>query len=470
MIKQNQALLNRLNVISDGLIIFVMLPVAFYLRFYILPGGQISVPLQNYLLLGGVFTLIQLLTYAFFGLYRSFRKARLMYELSRLWLASLLDMALLLGWLFLEREMHYSRLTFALFFLLSVGTLSVKRVILRTFLRRAREKGYNQKHVLILGNGSSALRYLREIENDRSLGYNPVGYISDSAGALPGLERLGGFEDLDSVLERYVPDEVVSAIEMEDYARTPQIISDCDKNGCKLSIIPFYAEYMPSAPQFDELNGIPLLNVRHIPLDNWGNAFCKRAGDIVLSALLLILLSPLMLFCAIGVRLSSPGPVFFRQQRVGRNKKLFYMYKFRSMRLNAEQDTAWSSTEDSRRTAFGAFLRKCSLDELPQLWNVLKGDMSLVGPRPELPYFVEQFREEVPLYMVKHQVRPGITGWAQINGLRGDTSIAERINYDVYYIEHWTLWLDIKILWITVFRGKFLNDESLTKAGEERRK
>lgn len=169
-----------------------------------------------------------------------------------------------------------------------------------------------------------------------------------------------------------------------------------------------------------------------------------------------------MLACAIGVKLTSPGPVIFKQRRIGRDKKTFSMYKFRSMRVNGGEDTVWSTNHDGRKTKFGAFMRKCSLDELPQFFNVLKGDMSLVGPRPEIPYYVERFKEDVPLYMVKHQVRPGITGWAQVNGLRGDTSIKARIEHDVYYIEHWSLMFDIEILLTTVFCGKFVNSEMLT--------
>ena len=263
------------------------------------------------------------------------------------------------------------------------------------------------------------------------------------------------------MLEKEQPEEVIFAGEPEDFSFTRGIINACESAGIKLAIIPFFVDYMPSTPKFDDLNGIPLMNIRRIPLDTWANAFLKRAMDIVGSSLLLVLSSPVMLICAIGVRLSSPGPVIFKQKRVGLNKKIFYMYKFRSMRVNDAQDTAWSGNQDPRKTRFGAFIRKYSLDELPQFWNVLKGDMSLVGPRPEIPYYVERFREEVPLYMVKHQVRPGITGWAQVHDLRGDTSIKKRIEYDIYYIEHWSLWLDIQILWMTVFRGKFKNDEKL---------
>ena len=218
---------------------------------------------------------------------------------------------------------------------------------------------------------------------------------------------------------------------------------------------------MPSNPQFDDLDGIPLMNIRRIPLDNWVNAFLKRLLDVVGSLVLIIFSSPLMLIAAVGVKLSSPGPVIFTQERIGRNKKPFRMYKFRSMRVNDRQDTGWSRDRDDRKTKFGAFIRKCSIDELPQFFNVLKGDMSLVGPRPEVPYYVEQFKDEIPLYMVKHQVRPGITGWAQVNGLRGDTSIKARVEHDIFYIEHWTLGFDIRILFMTLFKA-LINSERLT--------
>lgn len=462
MIKENQRVLNLINIAGDGLIVFLTLPLAYWLRFFVLPGGVMSIPLRDYMVMDLALTAVQLFAFAAFGLYRSFRSVPLSRELPRLWGATALVLVLLMSWLFLGKGMHYSRLTLALYFALSVCVLSAKRVCLRAVLRHLRSVGYNQKHVLVLGSGDMALRYLAAIRGDRELGYQPIGYVDVKPGgdeALPAY--LGGFDALESILERRRPDEVVSAIEMEDYRRTPQIIAACEKTGVKLSIIPFYADFMPSNPQFDHVGPIPLLNIRRIPLDNWANAFVKRAMDLIGSGLLLVLTSPVMLVCAAGVKLSSPGPVLFKQERVGRNKRTFYMYKFRSMRVNDRQDTGWSQGRDDRRTAFGSFLRKFSLDEFPQFLNVFKGDMSLVGPRPEVPYYVERFKEEVPLYMVKHQVRPGITGWAQVNGFRGDTSIRGRIEHDVYYIEHWSVLLDLKILFMTVFGGKFMNDETL---------
>ena len=461
MIKENQRLLNQINVVTDGFITYFMLPLAYWLRFYVLPNGQINVPLQQYLRIDLLFTLVQLFTFASFGLYQSFRTVKLRRELTRLLNASLLDLALLLSWLFIGHNEHYSRWTLAIYFLLSVSALVIKRTVLREMLHRLRKSGRNKKHILIIGSGESAKKYLNEIAKDQELGYNPVGYIARKTGVGFNIPYLGGYEALEKIFERIHLDEVVSAIDTSDYELTPHIINSCESAGVKLSIIPFYADYMPAHPQFDDLNGIPLLNIRRIPLDNFANAFMKRAMDIFGSLSILIIGAPVILICAMGVKISSPGPVLFKQVRVGRNRKEFVMLKFRSMCINDSSTSAWSTDVDPRRTRFGSILRKLSMDELIQAVNVLKGDMSLVGPRPEIPYYVDQFKDEVPLYMIRHQVRPGITGWAQINGLRGDTPIKERVEHDIYYIENWSIWFDIQILFATVFRGKFINDEKI---------
>ena len=460
MIQENQKLLNQINVISDGIIVFCMMPLAYVIRFGIFPHDVSSLPLSTYIPLDLFYTPFQLFTFAVLGVYRSYRVHPLRVELGRIFAGIAVDILVLVSLLYLFQAMYYSRLTLAFFCALTMGALGVKRCLLRRGLRWMRGKDLNQKHVLILGGGDMARRYLREIRGNQDYGYRAMGYLADRRSEdMMGLTYLGDFSAMDRILERYRPDEVISAIDMDEFHHMDQIVGECEKAGVRLAIIPFFADYMPPRPQFDYLNGLPLMNVRYIPLDNWGNAFMKRVMDIIGSALLLVVTSPLMLFCAIGVRLSSPGPVIFRQERVGRNKEPFTMYKFRSMYVNDSEATAWSAAKDDRRTPFGAFIRKFSLDELPQFWNVLKGDMSLVGPRPEIPYYVEQFKSEVPLYMVKHQVRPGITGWAQVNGLRGDTSIEDRVEYDVYYIEHWSLFFDIKILFTTLFRGKFVNRE-----------
>lgn len=462
MIRENQKLLNQINVLTDAAILFLCLPLAFFVRFCVLPDGIPTIPLADYLQLDVLLMLTHLITYAALGLYASFRRSTLPGELLRLWFAGALNMTGLLSILFLVWEIDYSRLTLALYFFLSITAVSCKRILLRLYLRRLRRAGHNQKHVVILGMGKTARDYLTTIRTQRELGYLPAGYVSrQPVPGMDGLSYLGTFDHLEEILDRFQPDEVIAGLEAEDIPLTPRIIHLCDKLGLKLSLIPFYAEYMSSTPQFDSIGNIPLLNIRRVPLDNWANAFFKRLLDIVGALTLILLTSPIMLVCAIGVRLSSPGPILFRQERVGLNKKRFFMLKFRSMRVNTQQSTRWSTNRDERKTPFGAFLRKYSLDELPQFFNVLKGDMSLVGPRPELPHFVEQFKDEIPLYMVKHQVRPGITGWAQINDLRGDTSIRDRIEHDIYYIENWSLWFDIRILFTTVFGGKFKNNEQL---------
>ena len=459
MINENEKMLKRLNELSDILIVLLCFFLAFWLRFYVLPGGQINFPLDRYMLLAALHSLLQVFTFAAFGLYRPYWRTRLRTELPRLWMACLIDLAFLMSLLFLRHWDNYSRQTIAIFFLLSAFALSAKRYLLRRLLRRARRHGHHLKHVVLVGDSVHAHRISRQFKADRDMGFVLDGYVARQEDADWDENWLGTLDELEEVLTRVAPDEVISAIALEDFERTPAIISACEKTGCRLAIVPYYAEYMSGRPNFDDLNGLPLLNIRYIPLENIANAFVKRAMDVIGSGLLLLVSAPVMLICAIGVKLSSPGPIIFKQTRVGLDKKLFTMYKFRSMRVNTEENTGWSSQTDSRKTRFGSLIRKYSLDEFPQFWNVFKGDMSLVGPRPELPFFVERFKEEVPLYMVKHQVRPGITGWAQVNGLRGDTSIKKRIEHDVYYIEHWSLLFDLKILWMTVFGGQFKNDE-----------
>lgn len=459
MIKENQRTLNYINIALDALLIFLCMPITYLLRTRLFPFDDSGITLPYYLVLTLCLLPIFLVTLAALNLYESLRTRRLYWEIGRLFWACAINFVVLQTILFLIKQFYFSRLTFVLYFILVLFSLSGKRLVLRLCLRRFRKLGYNQKHVLLLGNGPMAERYVRAIASDPNLGFLVDGYLAE-ADTQKDLGYLGTLEQLSYVLSRYQPDEVVAALSTQEFSHIPSIIECCEKEGVKLSIIPFYAQYIPSNPQFDNINGVPVMNIRRIPLDNLVYAAVKRTIDIAGSLMLILLTSPIMLFAAVGVRLSSPGPIIFRQERVGLHNKPFYMYKFRSMRVNAAQDTGWSRDQDPRKTRFGALIRKLSIDELPQLFNVLKGDMSLVGPRPEIPHFVEQFKDEIPLYMVKHQVRPGITGWAQINGLRGDTSIVDRIRCDIYYIENWSIFLDLKILLMTPFKG-IVNQEKL---------
>lgn len=459
LVRENQQVLSRIHVLTDALIIYLMIPLSFWIRFSVF-HGIVNVTLREFLVMGIFYTIAQILIFYLFGLYRAFRHPRLRRELPLVTVGCLVGLLLILSWMSLIHQDNYSRQMMLIFFMLTVGALGIKRIIMRRMLWILRGKGYNVKNVVIIGSGNMAKRYLNKVESEPHMGFNPLGYIAEEEGDMDA-QWLGVYEWTEEILEKLKPDEVILASEPRDYDRTPEIIDACEKTGCKLSIIPLYEEYMSMNPQFDNFDGILLMNVRRIPLDNLLNAFLKRTFDILFSTLVLILFSPLMLVTAIGVWYSSPGPIIFKQERIGRNKKSFTMYKFRSMRVNSKQNTGWSSKHDSRKTRFGSFIRKYSIDELPQFWNVLKGDMSVVGPRPEVPYYVEYFKEKVPRYMLKHLVRPGITGWAQIHGMRGDTSILRRIRYDIYYIENWSPGMDLNIIFRTVFGKKFINDEEL---------
>lgn len=458
MIKENQKLLNRINAISDIIILFISMTLAYLIRFYIFSPDTQYMKLITYIQFSVIIIPINLIIFNFFNLYHSFRTTSFINECSQIIKSNTILTAVLLSLLFTLKLVHISRWVIIIFYFINIALIMAKRLILRKTLSRMRTKGLNLKHVIIVGAGEVANEYLEVLKNNKNFGYSYYGYVSDNSGFTG--EKLGNFSDLYAVLNKFKPDEVVCALDISDAKYLENIVSDCEKSGTKISIIPFCYKYIPSQPYFDQIGNIPLINIRRIPLDNLGNAFIKRAIDILGSIVLIICTSPIMIVTAIIIKLTSHGSVIFKQKRVGLNKNLFTMYKFRSMKVNNSEETGWSTNNDPRKTKFGSFIRKFSIDELPQFFNVLKGDMSLVGPRPELPHFVESFKDEIPLYMVKHQVKPGITGLAQVNGYRGDTSIKKRIEFDIYYIENWNLIMDVSILFKTVFKG-LKNNESL---------
>ncbi len=270
-----------------------------------------------------------------------------------------------------------------------------------------------------------------------------------------GIRVLGTIDNLMVILPENKLDEIAITLSINEYARLEEIVNMCEKSGVHTKFIPDYNHIIPTKPYTEDLLGLPVINIRHVPLTNTINQMLKRAMDIVGAIFCLILFSPIMVCVAFLIKLTSPGPIIYSQERVGLHNRPFKMYKFRSMEVKEEKN-GWTKQNDPRVTPIGKIIRKFSIDEMPQFYNVLIGNMSLVGPRPERPFYVEKFREEIPRYMVKHQVRPGMTGWAQINGYRGDTSIRKRIDCDLYYIENWTMGLDIKILFLTLFKG-FIN-------------
>ena len=458
MIKENQNLLNKINVLSDVLVLFLSMVISYFIRFKLFYHDEFYIKLDVYLKFTIYMIPVYLILYMFLNLYDPVRTSLFSKECSRVIKSNMILIAISLSSLFIFKFIHISRLVIVIFYFVNTTLIILKRGFLRYILSDMRKKGLNLKHVLIVGSGETAENYLNVIKNNKNLGYNYVGYVSNSSDFYG--DKLGDYDELLDILYKYKFDEVVCALEIEDAKYLEQIVSNCEQSGTKISIIPFCYKYIPSQPYIDQIGNMPLINIRRIPLDNLGNAFMKRTLDIFGSIFLILLTSPLMLLSALIIKCTSKGPVIFKQKRVGLNKEIFTMYKFRSMRVNSEETTGWSTNNDPRKTRFGSFIRKFSIDELPQFFNVLKGDMSLVGPRPELPHFVDEFKDEIPLYMVKHQVKPGITGLAQINGYRGDTSIKKRIEFDIHYIENWSILMDIAILFKTAFKG-FKNNEKL---------
>lgn len=459
MIRKNQAFLNLIHILSDGVMVCASFLFAYLLRFYYLDGDDNSLSFYYYFITALISSVGQVILYALWGFYRSLRKDSFFKVLFRLVQANIFGFMLLFVGLYALKIVHISRLTVFFFLIIETVVLGTKHLLLRLTLRHFRKQGYNQKHIILVGSGMLAQRYLREINRSPELGYQMIGYVGAKNYNFP-LTFLGEFSVLENLLNEFVPDELVVAMSPEEYGQAANIIAICEDTGTKMSMIPFYTQFFPSNPRVDYLNNIPMLHLRPMPLEHFFCAFLKRTVDFLGSLLLIILLSPLLVLIALGVKCTTKGSVIFSQIRVGKDKQEFLMYKFRSMDENTAESTTWTQNTDPRKTKFGAFIRKFSLDELPQLWNVLRGEMSLIGPRPEIPHFVEQFKAEIPHYMVKHQVRPGMTGWAQVSGLRGDTSIPDRIKHDIFYIENWTFFFDLKIFWLTLCKG-IMNQESL---------
>ena len=358
-----------------------------------------------------------------------------------------------------------SRTVIVLFWGLSVFSIVTARMVGRGVLRHLRRKGHNLRYVLLVGAGRLAQETIESIHGHPEAGMRVIGALSDDPAlqgrTLQGVRVMGPYAQIKSVLAERTVDQVVIALPREDGDRLEKILADLDDELVTVRLIPDLLHVMTLRSSVEDLDGLPVINLREGPLVGWA-ALQKRALDVIVSGLVLTVTAPLLALIALAVRASSgPGPIFYRQERMGLDGTLFHMVKFRSMRQDSEAKSGpvWTAPDDPRVTRVGAFLRKTSLDELPQLWNVLRGDMSLVGPRPERPVFIEQFRSEIPGYMLRHKVKAGMTGWAQIHGWRGNTSLHERVEHDIYYIQNWSLGLDLRILFMTFWKG-FINDNA----------
>ena len=462
MIEENQKYFNRLLLIIDAAVIAFSFGAAWFLRFRttIFGTGYEAITRNTYLEMLALNEAVLLILYAALDLY-SKRINRMRIEASNILKANAIGFLIFSALLFIVRIFDFSRTMFFLFFILNTMLEVGERLLIRRILTRRWKSGRNVRQVLLVGYSRAAEEYIDRIKANPQWGYNVRGILDDSVEAgteYRGIRVLGRIENLLVILPENHLDEIAVTLGLSEYYRLESIVTLCEKSGVHTKFIPDYNNIIPTRPYTEDVLGLPVINIRYVPLSNSFSAAVKRIMDVVGSIFGIIIASPVMLVCAVLIKLTSKGPLIFKQERVGLHSKPFQMYKFRSMIVQDEESEkkAWTVKGDPRVTKVGAFMRKTSLDELPQLFNILRGDMSLVGPRPERPFFVEKFQEEIPRYMIKHQVRPGLTGWAQINGLRGDTSIEKRIEYDLYYIENWTLEFDIKILLLTIFRG-FIN-------------
>ncbi len=465
MIKDNQKYFNRLHLLIDAVIVACSYMLAWYLKFESVfatkKQGVGVLGMETYFYALYFIVPGYVILYYSFNMYTSKRTARRKYEVYGILKANTVGILLFLVVLYVVNQPNFSRTMIVIFYGVNIVLSTLSRQILRNLLQYFRRKGYNLKYILLVGYSRAAEEYVTRINANPQCGYVIRGILDDRIprGTLyKGVKVLGVIDNLTIILPENRLDEIAITLALQDYGRLEEIVDLCEKSGVHTKFIPDYNSLIPSRPYTEDLMGLPVINIRYVPLTNTLNWVTKRFVDIVGSAAGLVLISPIMLLTALAVKLSSPGPIIFKQERIGLHNKPFWMYKFRTMEIQKEsaEKRAWTVKDDPRVTKIGKFLRRTSLDEFPQLYNILRGDMSLVGPRPERPLFVEKFREEIPRYMIKHQVRPGLTGWAQINGYRGDTSIRKRIDYDIFYIENWTMGLDIKILFLTIFKG-FIN-------------
>lgn len=461
MIKENQKHFNRLQVLIDAFVLVFSYVMAWVIKFQILKNDDGKLPFKVYMLAMVAIVAVYLVLYHMFNLYTPKRVQGRRLELWNIVKANAVGMALILGVLYLIKLIDFSRWMLFYFVVLNVVLETIARNLIRYFLRSIRRNGYNLKHIVLVGYSRAAEEYIDRILDNPQWGYKIRGILDDHIEAgteYRGIKVIGRIANLMVILPENRLDEIAITLGLSEYYRLEEIVNLCEKSGVHTKFIPDYNRVIPTKPYTEDILGLPVINIRHVPLTNTFYAAMKRTMDIAGALCAIILFSPVMLFSAILIKITSPGPLIFKQERVGLHNHTFMMYKFRSMDVQApeKEKSKWTVKNDPRVTNFGKFMRKTSIDELPQLFNVLKGEMSLVGPRPERPFFVEKFKEEIPRYMIKHQVRPGMTGWAQVNGYRGNTSIKKRIEYDLYYIENWTLGLDVKILFLTIFKG-FIN-------------
>lgn len=460
MLKRHSEFIESLMLLADLLVISIGWLGSYYLRFY---WGPVQVyhdipDIRPYLLLLGLIAIVWGVVFKAFGLYRPKRISSRLAEVRDIARACTVAVLILVAATFFLKSFEVSRVVILYFWVFSILLVSLVRSSFREVLRFMRRSGYNLRHILIVGEGVLAHKIVERIHACPELGLRIMGLLVGDPRMvgqdLEGLKALGTYEQAGEIVGELSVDRVFIAIPLEAYGRMEGILRSLEDGIADINVVPDLYQYMTLRGGVEDFDGLPLISLQDSPTYGW-SLIGKRVMDIVLSSVALLITGPLLLLFSAIIKLTSPGPVLYRQERMGLDGRTFQMLKFRSMGIDAEDETGpvWATLDDGRRTAIGTWLRRTSLDELPQLFNALKGEMSLVGPRPERPVFIEEFRKQIPRYMLRHKVKAGITGWAQVNGWRGDTSIEKRIECDLFYIENWSLLFDLRILWLSLWKG-----------------
>lgn len=456
MIKRTSQLLYAWFVTLDLAMTLISWIAAYFVRFNSVLPVQKDVPDFAYCLellpVVGVFALV---SYRIVGQYDIHRLRRFREEMVAVAKGVALVSLMVMSTNFFRQDPYESRLAMLLFSMLTCGSILLVRRVTWSAVRKLRQRGFNNSHAIIVGTGRVARKTAQALRNANWMGIKNVGFVEDKPSRFSSdLNVVGIIAELPELLTRLQVEHVFIALPLNRFADTRKAFDILSRSLVEVRTVVDVPALAGLSLTTSNLDGLPVIGLRESP--HFGlNIIVKRAMDIALSTLALVVLSPIMFAVSLVVKLTSPGPIFYRQERCGLNGRPFWMLKFRTMRIDAEAQTGpvWAAKDDPRRTPLGAFLRRTSIDELPQLINVLRGDMSLVGPRPERPVFIQQFSKTIPNYMARHCVKAGITGWAQVHGWRGNTSLRKRVEYDLYYITHWNPWLDLRILWMTVWSG-----------------
>lgn len=474
MVKRHNRLLVAFHIVSDAVLGISAFIVSYLIRFYtpLVPVTKGVPPFRQYVMLLPFIAALVPLAFHLQNLYRLRRGRSRVDDFFAVFVGSIL--AVVFGIFATTYVQTYfasseakdagafevSQVVWAIFIVLNVAFTFASRELVREFLERRWRAGIGLKRILIAGAGELGRLVSDKILEHRELGFQIVGFVDDRAVGdhlgYRGLPLLGTLDDAAEISARETVDVLYVALPPEQHLRMLDLIESTSRELVDVRVVPDLLQVLALRARLEDLDGVPVININDTPLQGF-NSFVKRAIDIVISAAALLVLGVPLAVIAALVKLTSSGPVFYRQERMGLVGKPFMIHKFRSMYHDAERDTGpvWAREDDPRCTPFGRILRRSNIDELPQLWNVLKGEMSIVGPRPERPLFVAQFKHRIPQYMLRHKVKAGLTGWAQVNGWRGNTSVEKRIEYDLYYIENWSVRLDLKIIWLTLVRGFF---------------